>query len=78
MVLNMKSDKIFYCIQCQDRLSGKIGSFVYKEEKKFHAISPVFTSLAGLFSWMKTHGFKVKEFDERGNFVPYEVASVYN
>lgn len=48
-----------YCIQCTDRLSGKVGDFAYHTDKPFEAISPVFSELWGLFDWLKQHSLKI-------------------
>lgn len=41
-----------YCIQCKDKVSGKVGDFVYREDEPFEAISPVFKCLADFYPWM--------------------------
>jgi hypothetical protein len=40
-----------YCIQCKDKLSGKIGSFYFDISKPFEAESPVFDNLTDMFLW---------------------------
>ncbi len=42
-----------HCIQCKDVQSGEIGSFIYSNDRPFYALSPVFTDLVGLYTWMK-------------------------
>ena len=43
-------------IQCTDRNSGKIGSFIYLPESPFFAASPVFGDCVGLFDYMQDSG----------------------
>jgi hypothetical protein len=49
--MNKPTNKSF-CIQCTDIVSGKLGSFIYENNKPFHAISPVFPDCMGLFAYM--------------------------
>jgi len=45
------------CIQCTDRQSGRIGTFISEEGKK-EALSPVFDSTLGLLDWMRQNGYR--------------------
>jgi hypothetical protein len=47
-----------YCIQCTDRVSGKVGDFVYPTGKPFEAISPVFDNVADLYAWIAAQGWE--------------------
>lgn len=56
-------EKIKYCIQCTDKLSGKVGCFAYDIEayergEGRKAISEVFPSSSELFLWAKKEGYK--------------------
>lgn len=58
--------KYYYCIQCTDRRTGKIGCFFYNRTRRdngmgFYAISPVFDSSIDLFKWSKIKGFESVE-----------------
>lgn len=55
-----------YCIQCHDKISGKVGDFAFDEEKPFEATSPVFRDLIEFYQWMRENGLKEKHGD---NFV---------
>jgi hypothetical protein len=44
-------------IQCKDEKSGKIGSFVFSPNNPCFAVSPIFSSLIGLFSWLSDNGY---------------------
>lgn len=46
-----------WCIQCTDKTSMTVGSYVYHRLAPNHAVSPVFPDLIGLFSWMKQQGY---------------------
>lgn len=46
-----------HCIQCKDMHTGKIGSFIYSNDKPFYATSPVFSDLVGLYTWMIQNGW---------------------
>jgi hypothetical protein len=59
-------------VQCTDRLSGKTGTFLADTEHS--AQSPVFSSLAELFPWMRANGFKLDEY-VNGTFVPWRVVA---
>ncbi len=50
-----------YCIQCRDRISGKVGDFVYPTSKPFEAISPVFDNVADLYAWIAAQGWETYE-----------------
>ncbi len=50
-----------YCIQCTDRLSGKVGNFVFPTSKPFEAISPVFDNLAELYTWIHEQGYRTHD-----------------
>ena len=62
-----------YCIQCVDKLSGKLGCFVFADNS-FEAISPVFSDLMGLFIWMK--GKYVDNSWKGDQYVPLRVTKV--
>lgn len=54
---------IQYCIQCTDKISGKVGCFAYdiaaKERGEGHkAISEVFPSGIEFFAWAKSEGYQ--------------------
>lgn len=46
-----------WCIQCTDKNSMTVGSYVYHKLAPMQAVSPVFTDLIGLFTWMKQQGY---------------------
>lgn len=46
-----------WCIQCTDRDSMIVGSYVYHKLAPGRAVSPVFSDLIGLFTWMKRQGY---------------------
>lgn len=50
--------KAFYCIQCTDRVTGKVGDFVYYAGNQFEAVSPVFANLEQLYAWMKQNNWQ--------------------
>lgn len=59
---------IAYCVQCVDKASGETGSFGYDVERYqrgegYHAISPIFESLAEFFPWAKLNGYASNKFD---------------
>lgn len=58
-------ETLAHCIQCKDRVSGKIGSFIYSNDKPFEAVSPVFVDLVGLYSWMNQNGYRSSPVDLR-------------
>lgn len=50
-----------YCTQCMDQNSGQTGCFGYDPAQgntagSFHAITPVFSSLAEFFPWCRENG----------------------
>lgn len=68
------NETYFYCVQCTDKTTGKVGDFVYSDKNPFCSISPVFNSLCELFSWMLVNNFKPKEYDDRGyNYTPFRL-----
>lgn len=46
-----------WCIQCTDKDTMTIGSFVYHRMAPMRAVSPVYQDLASLFTWMKEQGY---------------------
>jgi hypothetical protein len=50
----METD-FLYCIQCTDKLSGKIGSFLYHKDTPFEAWTEVFPDLLTLSLWLRAH-----------------------
>jgi len=48
----------YYCIQCKDKRTGKIGDFVHNGD--FYSVSPVFDSLMDLFAWAKENNKKLE------------------
>lgn len=50
-----------YCVQCTDKKSGKVGDFAFHSSRPFEALSPVFTSLADFYPWMRSAGLKHKD-----------------
>lgn len=51
-------EKLSYTIQCTDKTSGKVGSFVYDEHQRerdgfFTAISPVFDNFLDFLHWKR-------------------------
>jgi len=61
-----------YCInvQCTDRVSGKLGSFI--ADTDHNAISPVFKDLSELYPWMRENGWKSEE-RAGESFTPWRV-----
>lgn len=56
-------EKIKYCIQCTDKLSGKVGCFAYDIEayergEGLKAISEVFPSGIEFYKWADSEGYK--------------------
>ena len=60
-------EKIKYCIQCTDKVSGKVGCFAYniaahEQGKGFNAITEVFPSSCEFFKWAKNNGYEASGF----------------
>jgi hypothetical protein len=61
------------CVQCENASDGRTGDFVARiDGKKRYAVSPLFSSLAELFPWMREHGWKLDE-GCGDNFRPWRV-----
>lgn len=45
-------DQLYYCCQCADKTSGKVGSFIHRGD--FVAISGVFPDLYPFYQWINT------------------------
>lgn len=55
-------NRIQYCVQCTDRISGKVGCFAYDiaaeaNGEGFKAISEVFPSLTEFYDWADSQGY---------------------
>ncbi len=61
-----------YCVQCKDLLSGKIGDFVFSDDKPFEAISPIYDSLIYLYPWIEKNGFK-HEYYKDSKYTPFRL-----
>jgi hypothetical protein len=48
--------KMFYCIRCKDKTTGKEGSFLH--EGDFVAVSPIFKDVADLFVWLELNKYE--------------------
>jgi len=46
-------------IQCRDRNSGTVGSFLYLPAAPFFAASPVFADCVGVFAYMEERGLEL-------------------
>jgi hypothetical protein len=64
----------FYCIQCKDKISSHNGCFVFEENKKFEAISPVFSDVFNLFLWMKNK-YVTNEWDG-DKYIPFRIKKI--
>lgn len=54
----MKQEIGYLCIQCKAP-DGKVGTFISSSvSMPWIPVSPVFNSLADLFPWLKTNGWK--------------------
>ena len=53
----MSDNVLCLAIQCKDEKSGNTGSFVFSPNNPGFAVSPVFSSLIGLFSWLSNNGY---------------------
>lgn len=69
--------KYFHTIQCKDKISNKIGCFVYCDNKPFEAVSPVFGDYYDLLIWMKGK-FENCNYgeDRREQFQPFRVKKI--
>ena len=47
-------------IQCTDKLTGKVGCFIYPSDKEMEAHSPVFNGLVELYVWLFKNGYRNK------------------
>jgi hypothetical protein len=66
-----KLTTLLFCIQCTDRDSMTIGSFVYNEQKPFRAISPVFENCIGVFQWMRDHNYRTGQLSDMAVYTDY-------
>ena len=62
----------FMYIQCTEKTSGKVGTFVGADNV---AISPVFDDIVELFTWMRDNGWVDASYDT-GKYVPLAVKKV--
>ena len=59
-----KIEKLTYCIQCTEKITGKVGDFVYHEDNPRVAISPVFTDPVEFHNWLRQRGMSVGRLGE--------------
>jgi hypothetical protein len=61
-------------VQCTDAISGETGTFL--ADAHHHALSPIFSSLAYLFPWMRDNGWKMDEYVD-GQFIPWRAVKSF-
>lgn len=52
----MNATDMTYCVQCTDKTSGRVGDFLFNDSAPFIAVSPVFSDLVELFTYMRENG----------------------
>ena len=58
-------------VQCTEASTGKVGTFIAPADSR-EAVSPVFSSLAQLYPWMRENGWRFQE-GVGQRFVPWRV-----